>query len=79
MSYIRALTICLLLVHVVSAAGCHCFDLINDRKSREKLFRWVHKLSWRVWSYWYQMQIYVGTLPLTRLSGSEDIIMKCVF
>ena len=27
MSYVRALTICLLLVYFVSAAGCHCFDL----------------------------------------------------
>ena len=26
MSYVRALTICLLLVYFVSAAGCHCFD-----------------------------------------------------
>ena len=28
MSYVRTLTICLLLVYFVSAAGCHCFDLI---------------------------------------------------
>ena len=27
MSYVRTLTICLLLVNLVSAAGCHCFDL----------------------------------------------------
>ena len=27
MSYVRTLTICLLLVYFVSAAGCHCFDL----------------------------------------------------
>ena len=27
MSYFRILTICLLLVYFVSAAGCHCFDL----------------------------------------------------
>ena len=27
MSYVRALTICVLLVYFVSAAGCHCFDL----------------------------------------------------
>ena len=26
MSYVRTLTICLLLVYFVSAAGCHCFD-----------------------------------------------------
>ena len=78
MSYVRALTICLLLVYFVSAVGCHCFDLINHRKSREKLFKWVHQFSWRVWSYWYQIQIYVGTLALIRLSGWEEIIMKCV-
>ena len=29
LSYFRVLTICLLLVYVVSAAGCHCFDLID--------------------------------------------------
>ena len=29
MSYVRALTICLLLVCFVSAAGCHCFDLLG--------------------------------------------------
>ena len=46
MSYVRTLTICLLLVYFVTAAGCHCFDLINDKKSSEKLFRWVHQLSW---------------------------------
>ena len=28
MSYVRTLTICLLLVYFMSAAGCHCFDLI---------------------------------------------------
>ena len=73
MSYARASTICLLLVYFVSGAGCHCFDLImNDRKSREKLFRWVHQFSWRVWSYLYQMQIYVGTLALIRLSGFSE-------
>ena len=27
MSYVRTLTICLLLVYFVSAVGCHCFDL----------------------------------------------------
>ena len=27
LSYFRILTICLLLVYFVSAAGCHCFDL----------------------------------------------------
>ena len=27
MSYVRTLTICLLLVYFVRAAGCHCFDL----------------------------------------------------
>ena len=27
LSYFRVLTICLLLVYFVSAAGCHCFDL----------------------------------------------------
>ena len=27
MSYVRTLTICLLLVYFVSAAGCHCYDL----------------------------------------------------
>ena len=27
MSYVRTLTICLLLFYFVSAAGCHCFDL----------------------------------------------------
>ena len=27
MSYVRTLTICLLLVYFVSAAGCHCVDL----------------------------------------------------
>ena len=27
LSYLRILTICLLLVYFVSAAGCHCFDL----------------------------------------------------
>ena len=27
-SYIRVLTICLLLVYFVSAAGCHCFDFL---------------------------------------------------
>ena len=26
LSYFRVLTICLLLVYFVSAAGCHCFD-----------------------------------------------------
>ena len=26
LSYVRVLTICLLLVYFVSAAGCHCFD-----------------------------------------------------
>ena len=26
MSYVRTLTICLLLVYFVSAARCHCFD-----------------------------------------------------
>ena len=30
MSYVRALTICLLLVYFVSAAGGHCFDLSKD-------------------------------------------------
>ena len=29
MSYVRAFTICLLLVYFVSAARCHCFDLLN--------------------------------------------------
>ena len=29
MSYVRSLTICLLLVYFVSAAGCHCFDLVE--------------------------------------------------
>ena len=29
MSYVRALTFCLLLVYFVSAAGCHCFDLLR--------------------------------------------------
>ena len=29
MSYFRILTRCLLLVYFVSAAGCHCFDLLN--------------------------------------------------
>ena len=28
LSYFRILTICLLLVYFVSAAGCHCFDLV---------------------------------------------------
>ena len=28
MSYVRTLTICLLLVYFVSAAGCHCFELL---------------------------------------------------
>ena len=29
MSYVRTLTICLVLVYFVSAAGCHCFDLVH--------------------------------------------------
>ena len=29
MSYVATLTICLLLVYFVSAAGCHCFDLVT--------------------------------------------------
>ena len=28
MLYVRTLPICLLLVYFLSAAGCHCFDLI---------------------------------------------------
>ena len=32
MSYVRTLTICLLLVYFVSAAGCHCFDLAEKLK-----------------------------------------------
>ena len=31
MSYVRTLTICLLLVYFVSAAGCHCFDMDTER------------------------------------------------
>ena len=31
-TYVRALTICLLLVYFVSAAGCHCFDLTENSK-----------------------------------------------
>ena len=31
MSYVRTLTICLLLVYFVSAAGCHCFDLYGNK------------------------------------------------
>ena len=30
MSYVRTLTICLLLVYFVSAAGCHCFDFHSN-------------------------------------------------
>ena len=30
MSYVRTLTICLLLFYFVSAAGRHCFDLDTD-------------------------------------------------
>ena len=37
MSYVRALTICLLLVYFVSAAGCHCFDTIMALLSRTSL------------------------------------------
>ena len=32
LSYFRILTICLLLVYFVSAAGCHCFDLQKSSK-----------------------------------------------
>ena len=32
MSYVRTLTICLLLVCFVSAVGCHCFDLFHYKK-----------------------------------------------
>ena len=38
----------------------------------------IHQFSWRVSSYWYQMQIYVGILALIRLSGWEEIKMKLV-
>ena len=30
LSYFKALTICLLLVYFVSAAGCHCFEFHTD-------------------------------------------------
>ena len=30
MSYVRILTICLLLVYFVSAAGCHCVDFFRE-------------------------------------------------
>ena len=32
MSYVRTLTICLLLVYFESAAGCHCFDFYASSK-----------------------------------------------
>ena len=35
-SYFRFLTICLLLVYFVSAAGCHCFDLRMFIQTSEK-------------------------------------------
>ena len=33
LSYFRVLTICLLLVYFVSAAGCHCFDLFTPKRN----------------------------------------------
>ena len=53
--------------------------MINDRKLHEKLFRWAcDECSWRVSSYWYQMQIYVGILGVVRFSSWEEIKMKCM-
>ena len=37
MSYVGTLTICLLLVYFVAAAGCHCFDLSLSQLNK-KLF-----------------------------------------
>ena len=49
MSYVRALTICLLLVYFVSAAGCHCFDFheislffVLPTYVEIILMRWLH-------------------------------------
>ena len=35
-------------------------------------------ISSRVSSYWHQTHIYVGMLTLVRLSGWEEIKMKCM-
>ena len=37
--YFRVLTICLLLVYFVSAAGCHCFDLVSKSKLAQFFIR----------------------------------------
>ena len=37
MSHVRTLTICLLLVYFVSAAGCHCFDHCSNTYSFEEI------------------------------------------
>ena len=39
MSYVRTLTICLLLVYFVSAAGCHCFDFRENLIYHTKSFQ----------------------------------------
>ena len=45
MSYVRTLTICLLLVYFVSVAGCHCFDFDTAGILR-KGFGLTNLLSW---------------------------------
>ena len=37
MSYVRLLTICLLSVYFVGAAGCHCFEIYKKVFSLKKL------------------------------------------
>ena len=50
MSYVRALTICLLLVYFVSAAGCHCFD--QEAYTSEAMLKGYKQKEHRVEEVW---------------------------
>ena len=66
MSYVRALTICLLLVYFVSAAGCHCFDLLCQCHVTRQL--------WCSLSGWLQGVLRLPPLePVTAMLGSWDL------
>ena len=76
-SYVRVLTIYLLLVYFVSAAGCHCFDLgIREKvNTGEFVFSFVKGMACLTVLFFNNQEIFTVCFPnlYGQRSGGQDL------